>query len=83
MLEPCALTFTRSVSATRDETMAIDVTEVKCHISPRVVYLVLGVIEALNSVRQVSIRHTWMFIYWQFCRCDWIRARDSLDAFFV
>ncbi|XP_022100693.1 vacuolar protein sorting-associated protein 13A-like [Acanthaster planci] len=59
VLEPCALTFTRSVSATRDETMAIDVTEVKFHISPRVVYLVQGVIEALNSVRQkpTATRH--------------------------
>ncbi|XP_038059684.1 vacuolar protein sorting-associated protein 13A-like isoform X2 [Patiria miniata] len=59
VLEPCALTFTRSVSTTRDETMAVDVTDVKLHVSPRVVYIVQGVIEALDSVRQkpTTTRH--------------------------
>ncbi|XP_071800647.1 intermembrane lipid transfer protein VPS13A-like isoform X2 [Asterias amurensis] len=52
VLDPCALTFTRSVSATREEAMAVDMTDVKLHVSPRIVYILHGVIEALNSVRQ-------------------------------
>ncbi len=52
VLEPCAISCTRTVSL-EGETMVVDVTDVKLHVSPRVVFVVNGVVDALTSVTQV------------------------------
>ncbi|XP_071819504.1 intermembrane lipid transfer protein VPS13A-like isoform X2 [Apostichopus japonicus] len=54
VLDPCAISVTRSVSEDRQETVAVDFTDVCFHISPRVVNVMLGVSNALSSVTQKS-----------------------------
>lgn len=65
MLDPCAISMTRSVSEDRQETVAVDFTDVCFHISPRVVNVMLGVSNALSSVTQVnkSRRDSFAFFF--------------------
>eukprot|EP00057_Strongylocentrotus_purpuratus_P026588 XP_011681062.1 PREDICTED: vacuolar protein sorting-associated protein 13C [Strongylocentrotus purpuratus] len=52
VLEPCAVTFTRVTTPDQGDLMTADLTDVCLHVSPRVVYVVRGVSEALTSVTQ-------------------------------
>ncbi|XP_071478587.1 intermembrane lipid transfer protein VPS13A-like, partial [Diadema antillarum] len=52
VLEPCAVTFTRVTNAEQGDMMTADVTDICLHVSPRVAYVVRGVVEALTSVTQ-------------------------------